>query len=123
MDYVKYNKEKTSWAYELVKEKSSVEDVKASNDLLIIGKILEGDETCVDPVKLDVRLRAEYKTIEMMENIQMRFCYNDGRPTPSSISREEIIRNRLVSDRAGIVADVLLKHGRIKCVDEIYEWE
>lgn len=121
MNYVNYNKGKINLAYELVKEKSSAEDIKASNDLLIIDKILAGYGTYEDSFKLDVKLRAEYKTIDMMENIQMRFCYSDNRPALSSISREEEIRNRLVSDRAGIVADVLLKHGRIKCVDELYE--
>lgn len=121
MNCVNYSKEKISLAYKLVNEKSSAEDIKALNDLLIVDTILAGHETCVDPFKLDEKLRVEYKIIEMMENIQMRFCYNDGRPVPSSISREEKIRNRLVSDRAGIVADILLKHGRIKCVDEVYE--
>ena len=121
MNYVNYNKDKISLAYKLAKEKSSAEDIKALNDLLTIDKILAGYETGEDLFKLDAKLRAEYKTIEMLENIQMRFCYSDNRPAPSSISTERIIRNRLVSDRAGIVADILLKHGRIKCVDELYE--
>lgn len=121
MIYVNYNKDKINLAYKLAKEKSSAEDIKALNDLLTIDKILVCYKTGEDPFKLDAKLRAEYKTIEMMENIQMRFVYSDNRPIPSSISMKEKIRNRLVSDRAGIVADILLKHGRIKCADELYE--
>ena len=121
MNCVNYSKEKISLAYKLVNEKSSAKDIKALNDLLTIDKIFAVYGTYEDSLKLDVKLRTEYKTIEMMENIQMRFYYNDGRPVPSSISREEKLRNRLVSDRAGIVADILLKHGRIKCLDEVYE--
>lgn len=121
MKYVNYSKGKIDLAYELVKKRSSEEDIKASGDLWIIDKILAGYETCVNPFELDARLRAEYKTIEMMENIQMRFCYNDARSAASRIPMEEILRNKLILDRAGIIADILLKHGRIKCVDELYE--
>lgn len=34
---------------------------------------------------------------------------------------EESLMNRLESDRIGIMVDVLLKHGKIKCIDEIYK--
>ena len=37
------------------------------------------------------------------------------------ISEPERIMNRLESDKMGVIADVLLKHGKIKCVDEIYK--
>ncbi len=66
-------------------------------------------------------MREDYKTIEMLENIQEKFCYNDNRPMKSIVTEEERIMNRLVSDRIGVIVDVLIKHAKIKCVDEIYK--
>lgn len=39
MNCVNYSKEKISLAYKLVNEKSSAEDIKALNDLLIVDTI------------------------------------------------------------------------------------
>ena len=93
---------------------------KAGQDLYILDLILSGVQTCVDKYSLDERLRTEYKTIEEMEKIQDKFCYNDGRQT-MCVTPENIIMSNLKSDRAGIIADVLIKHRVIKDVEELYE--
>lgn len=93
---------------------------KAGQDLYILDLILSGVQTCVDKYSLDERLRTEYKTIEEMEKIQDKFCYNDGRQT-MGVTPENIIMSNLKSDRAGIIADVLIKHRVIKDVEELYE--
>lgn len=93
---------------------------KAGQDLYILDLILSGVQTCVDKYSLDERLRTEYKTIEEMEKIQDKFCYNDGRQT-MCVTPENIIMSNLKSDRAGIIADVLIKHRVIKYVEELYE--
>ena len=82
--------------------------------------ILSGVQTCVDKYSLDERLRTEYKTIKKKKKIQDKFCYNDGRQT-MCVTPENIIMSNLKSDRAGIIADVLIKHRVIKAVEELYE--
>lgn len=57
----------------------------------------------------------------MLENIQMKFFYNDGKSMKRIITEKERVMNRLESDRIGVIADVLIKHEKIKCVDEIYK--
>lgn len=88
--------------------------------MYILDLILSGVQTCVDKYSLNKRLRAEYKTIEEMEKIQDKFCYNDDRQT-MGVTHENIIMSNLKSDRAGIIADVLIKHKVIKDVEELYE--
>lgn len=117
---VKYNVEYISKAYELVKQKSQDDEIKAAEDLYVIDVILSGENTCFNPYNLDSRLREEYKTIEMMENIVCKFIFNDRRPVNRSVSEKDEIMNRLQSDRMGIIADTLIKHEIIKCVDELY---
>ena len=108
-------------AYALIKEKSNEDDIKASEDLRVLDTILGGTQTCVNVYRIDERLRKEYKTIEMLENIQMKFSYNDGKSMKRTITEKEIVMNRLESDRIGVIADVLIKHEKIKWVDEIYK--
>lgn len=117
---VKYNVEYISKAYELVKQKSQDDEIKAAEDLYVIDVILSGENTCFSPYNLDKRLRKKYKTIEMMENIAHKFIFNDRRPINRSVSAKDEIMNRLQSDRMGIIADTLIKHEIIKCVDELY---
>ena len=118
---VEYEKELIDLAYKLIKEQSHKDDVKAAEDLYVLDTILCGTQTQFNLYGLDERLRKEYKTIGMLENIQSEFSYNDGKPMKSIITEEERLMNRLESYRIGIMADFLLKHGKIKCVDEIYK--
>lgn len=108
-------------AYALIKEKSNEDDMKAAEDLYVLDAILSGVKTCINLYSVDKRLRENYKTIETLENIQDKFCYNDKRPMKSIVTEEERIMNRLESDRIGVIVDVLIKHEIIKRVDEIYK--
>lgn len=117
---VKYNADYISKAYILAKQKSTDDEIKAAEDLYVIDVILSGQNTCISPHNLDSRLREEYKTIEMMENIAYKFIFNDRRSVNRSVSEKDEIMNRLQSDKIGIIADVLIKHEIIKCVDELY---
>lgn len=89
--------------------------------MYVLDTILCGIQTHFNLYGVDEKLRKEYKTIGMLENIQNKFSYNDGKSMKRIITEEEILMNRLESDRIGIMADVLLKHGKIKCIDEIYK--
>lgn len=118
---VAYEKALINSAYKLIKEKSNKDNVKAAEDLYVLDTILCGIQTPFNLYSVDEKLRKEYKTIGMLENIQSEFSYNDGKPMKRIITEEESLMNRLESDRIGIMADVLLKHGKIKCIDEIYK--
>ena len=98
-----------------------MDDVKAAEDIRILDTILSGIQTCFNPGSVDERLRKEYKTIELLENIQNNFGYNDGRKVDRILVEKDRIINNLKSDRIGVIADVLMKHAKIKCVDELYK--
>lgn len=118
---VAYEKALINSAYKLIKEKSNKDNVKAAEDLYVLDTILCGIQTPFNLYDVDEKLRKEYKTIGMLENIQSEFSYNDGKPMKIIITEEESLMNRLESDRIGIMADILLKYGKIKCIDEIYK--
>lgn len=65
---------------ELIKEKSHADDVKAEADLHVLDTILSGVQTNFNLYAIDGRLREEYKTIEMLENKQCEYAFDDGIP-------------------------------------------
>ena len=120
MTYMVMCKEKfVNLAYELVKTKSSTDDIRAAEDLAVLDIILSGMNNCFNPWGVDKRLRQDYKTIKMIENMQGNFCCS-GRKI-INITEEQRIINNLKTDKAGVIADILIKHGIIKIVDELYE--
>lgn len=118
---VKYNDDYIRMAYDIVKLRSNVDEVNAENDLHVLDSILGGVRTCVDIYALDERLRREYKIIEKLEDIQWKFCYDDGKSMDTNVTENERMMNRLKSDRAGVIADVLIKHEIIKSAEELYD--
>lgn len=118
---VAYEQRLIDLAYALIKEKSHEDTMKAAEDLQVLDTILGGIQTCFNLYDIDERLRKEYKTIEILENIQSEFSFNDGKSMKRIITEKERLMNRLESDRIGVIADVLIKHAKIKCVDEIYK--
>lgn len=120
-DMVAYEQRLIDLAYALIKEKSHEDDMKAAEDLYVLDAILNGMQTHFNLYNIDERLRKKYKTIEMLESIQSEFSYNDGKVMNRIITEEERLMNRLESDRIGVIVDVLIKHEKIKYVDEIYK--
>lgn len=120
-DMVAYEQRLIDLAYALIKEKSHEDDMKAAEDLYVLDAILNGMQTHFNLYNIDERLRKKYKTIEMLESIQSEFSYNDGNVMNRIITEEERLMNRLESDRIGVIVDVLIKHEKIKYVDEIYK--
>lgn len=55
----------------------------------------------------------------MIENMQGNFCCSVGKII--NITEEQRIINNLKTDKAGVIADILIKHGKIKIVDELCE--
>lgn len=120
-DMVAYEQRLIDLAYALIKGKSHEDDMKAAEDLYVLDAILNGMQTHFNLYNIDERLRKKYKTIEMLESIQSEFSYNDGKVMNRIITEEERLMNRLESDRIGVIVDVLIKHEKIKYVDEIYK--
>ncbi len=120
-DMVAYEQRLIDLAYALIKEKSHEDDMKAAEDLYVLDAILNGMQTHFNLYNIDERLKKKYKTIEMLESIQSEFSYNDGKVMNRIITEEERLMNRLESDRIGVIVDVLIKHEKIKYVDEIYK--
>ena len=55
----------------------------------------------------------------MIENMQGNFCCSVGKII--NITEEQRIINNLKTDKAGVIADILINHGKIKIVDELCE--
>ena len=108
----------------LIKTKSSVEKVKACNDIVLIENIIAEyakgwvyDQKMV--TELDERLRREYR--EAISKI-------DSISTPGAfISRRKVLKvndpliERLKVDRCGILYDVLQKEGIVHALEEFIE--
>lgn len=115
--YVCFNEMLLDEAYKLAQIRGEKSDIKAADDLYIVDEILAGRVGCIDVYALDERLRKEYETIEQLENIVSEYtCRNSHRA--SSVSTERMVL-RLKSDRCGILADVLMKHGRMKYAEQL----
>lgn len=59
--------------------------------------------------------------IEQLESKESIYAFGDNNKIVSGNSETEKMILRLQSDRRGILADVLIKHGRMKCAEELYK--
>lgn len=118
---IKYNVDNIHMAYSIIKLKSNKDDVEAGEDLYVLDSILNGIQTCVNIYALDERLRKKYETIKELEKIQEKFCYDGGKSANVIVTEGERMLSRLKSDRTGIIANILIKHAKIKSIEEVYE--
>ena len=112
-------------AMELIKLKSSIDKVKAYNDIMLIDNIIAEDKkgwgyNQKAAIELDERLRREHReTINIIDSI----------PAPSafmsrgnvSIVNDPLI-DRLKVDRYGILYDILQKEGIVHALEEFIEY-
>ena len=118
---IKYNVDNIHMAYSIIKLKSNKDDVEAGEDLYVLDSILNGIQTCVNIYALDETLRKKYETIKELEKIQEKFCYDGGKSANVIVTEGERMLSRLKSDRTGIIANILIKHAKIKSIEEVYE--
>ena len=118
--YVCFNEMLLDEAEKLAEIKGKISDAKASYYLHVLNEVMAGRADCIDIYALDERLRREYETIEQLESKESIYAFGDNNPVSSGDSEIERMILRLQSDRRGILADVLIKHGRMKCVEELY---
>ena len=102
-------------AYKMIDLKSTKDDIKAAKDLEEIGKIMEMDNNtwsfCKAASELNQRLLKEYPVIQIM-------CDIANSMLPKSKSGTSDIGAILITDKFGILADVLIKHGIISNVKD-----
>jgi hypothetical protein len=103
-------------ADQIMDAKSNADDTKALSDMLLVCKILNGEDNGMfNPAEVDIRLRQEYPSIENLEYLASQFPVRTG----GSDKIYDVMTVRLYGDARGICADVLLKHGRIAALKEL----
>ncbi len=117
--YLCFNKMLLNEAGKLAEIKGKISDAKAADDLYVLKEVMAGKAACIDIYALDERLRKEYDTIEQLESKESIYAFGDKIVSGSSETEKMILR--LQSDRRGILADVLIKHGHMKCAEELYK--
>lgn len=119
--YVCFNEMLLDEAYKPAQVRGKKSDVKATDDLYVVDKVIAGNAGCIDIYALDERLRREYETIEQLENKESEYAFGDNNRVSEVCSESERMISRLKSDKHGILADILIKHGRMKYVEEMYK--
>jgi hypothetical protein len=110
-----YRRDLLQLAEKIMDAKSNADDTKAFFDMLVVRKILNGENNGMfNPEEVDKRLRREYPIIENLENLASQFPIRTG----TSGKIYDALTVRLYGDVRGICADVLLKHGRITALRE-----
>lgn len=119
---VRYKQEYFELASRIMHAEGKKKELKACDDVYAIAWILSGRDTIINPYSLDERLRGDYEWIEKLETLSG--LGNRGRVAafgqPVYLSETEILAERLKADLRGIYADVLISHGKIKCLDELF---
>lgn len=111
-----YRRDLIQLAEQIMDAKSSADDTKAFSDMLVVCKILNGENNGMfNPVELDIRLRKEYPSIGNLEYLSSQFPVRTG----DSGKIYDELTARLYGDARGICADVLLKHGKITALKEL----
>ena len=119
--YLCFNEMLLNEAERLAKIRGKISDAKAADDLYVVDEVMAGKAACIDIYALDDRLRKEYDTIEQLESKESIYAFGDNNKIVSGNSETERMILRLQSDKRGILADVLIKHGRMKCAEELYK--
>ena len=119
--YVCFNEKLLDEAYKIVKIRGKKSDSRAACDLYAVDNIIEGNASGINIYALDERLRGEYKTIEQLENKGLKYAFEYNNSASMAYLEPERMISRLKSDKRGILADVLMKHGRMKYVEELYK--
>ena len=125
MGVIHFYKEQVELAVKLIDGKSKYDDIKALNDVTKINAMINAAKPTVEFVnaaeRLDIRINEDYPEINEMHNIASNMA------KPARIDQDKLffeydaILKNLNSDLYGILASVLLKHGKISCIKEFIE--
>lgn len=122
---IHFYKEQVEFALKLIEIKSKYDDIKASKDVTEIKTMINTAKPTVEFVnaakQLDKRINADYPEIDEMHNIASNMENPVSMCQDKSFSEYDAILKDLNSDLYGILASVLLKHGKISCIKEFIE--
>lgn len=122
---IHFYKEQVEFAVKLLEIKSKYDDIKASKDVTEINTMINTAKPTVEFVnaakQLDKRINADYPEINEMHNIASNMANPVSICQDKSFSEYDAILKDLNSDLYGILASVLLKHGKISCIKEFIE--
>ncbi len=120
MGMIHFYKEQVELAVKLIEIKSKYDDIKASNDVSEINTMINTAKPTVEFVnaakQLDKRINEDYPEINEMHNIASNMANSASISQDKSFSEYDAILKDLNSDLYGILASVLLKHGKISCI-------
>ena len=120
MGMIHFYKEQVELAVKLIDIKSKYDDIKASNDVTEINTMINTAKPTVEFVnaakQLDKRINEDYPEINEMHNIASNMANTARICQDKSFSEYDAILKDLNSDLYGILASVLLKHGKISCI-------
>ena len=122
---IHFYKEQVELAVKLIDIKSKYDDIKASKDVTEINTMINTAKPTVEFVnaakQLDKRINEDYPEIDEMYKIASNMASPVGLYQERSCSEYDAILKDLNSDLYGILASVLLKHGKISCIKEFIE--
>ena len=122
---IHFYKEQVELAVKLVDIKSKYDDIKASKDVTEINTMVNTAKPTVEFVnaakQLDKRVNEDYPEINEMHNIASNMANPVSLCQDKTFSEYDAILESLNSDLYGILATVLLKHGKISCIKEFIQ--
>ena len=122
---IHFYKEQVELAVKLVDIKSKYDDIKASKDVTEINTMVNTAKPTVEFVnaakQLDKRINDDYPEINEMHNIASNMANPVSLCQDKTFSEYDAILESLNSDLYGILASVLLKHGKISCIKDFIE--
>lgn len=122
---IHFYKEQVELAVKLVDIKSKYDDIKASKDVTEINTMVNTAKPTVEFVnaakQLDKRINEDYPEINEIHNIASNMANPVSLCQDKTFSEYDAILESLNSDLYGILASVLLKHGKISCIKDFIE--
>ena len=122
---IHFYKEQVEFALILIEIKSKYDDIKASKDVTEINTMVNTAKPTVEFVnaakQLDKRINEDYPEINEMHNIASNMANPVSLCQDKTFSEYDAILESLNSDLYGILASVLLKHGKISCIKDFIE--
>lgn len=125
MGKIHFYREYVDLAEKLMNAKSKTDDIKALNDANEINFMIKTAKPTVEFVnaakQLDRRINEDYPEINEMHNVASNMTNSISTCQNMTYSEYDAILRDLNGDLYGILASVLLKHGKISCIKEFIE--
>ncbi len=125
MGMIHFYRDQVELAKKLIDAKSKQDDIKALNDVNEINSMIETAIPTVEFVnaakRLNKSINEDYPEIDAMHRIATNMTNPIKLYQEKAFSEYDAVLSDLNSDVYGILASVLLKHGKISCIKEFIE--